>query len=392
MPLLFKRPPQRVKHRGKTQQRKYVPGFVVADVTVALTGQSATVSQGTLVAAASYALTGSAATTAAGTLIAAPSQALTGSAATTSAGTLVPHVSYGLTGTSATSSAGTVTASNSQAITGQSATTASGTLVSNVAYGLTGQEATSAQGNLNTTGGDGGDVTRALTGESVTTSQGTLTSAVSYALTGQSATSATGTLINAASYGLTGLQATTDTGTLGTEVGGDVVRALVGEQLSVAQGNVGTQGGISGGGMVGGGSRGNAKRQKYKNKQRKILVTVDDETFAVSSEEEAQEVLRQAVEQAEVAATAQANKVVELRKKRAKRDGYLNNSPIKIDTPAISVVDDDSESSLTNYVEQTQQLIHERYKRAAEIAEIALLVQRSIEIDNDEAAVLLLLE
>ena len=132
------------------QQATGTSGSLAASASTALTGQSSTVSIGTLVPSAAYsaALTGQAATGAAGSLAASASIALTGQAATAAAGTLTPAapVSVPLTGLAATGSAGTLTISVSIQLSGVEATVAAGSPGFSVS--LTGVQSTVGIGTL----------------------------------------------------------------------------------------------------------------------------------------------------------------------------------------------------------------------------------------------------
>lgn len=385
MARLFKRAPWRAP-MGRTLQGKFIPSKFNPDVTLALTGASSTMSAGTLVANVAYAATGSEATVSAGTVTNVASYGLSGQSVTASAGTLVSNISNALSGQASTISAGTLVASPSYALSGQSITSSDGTLVSNVSYGLSGSSSTIDTGTVTAVGGDAGNVTKALTGEAVTVSAGTLVSNVSYSTTGQEATVSAGTLVAGVEHALSGESLASATGTL--TVNSDVTIALTGEQITVSQGTLTASGGVAVASMQGGGI---PDRLRRRDKPRKVLVTIDGEDFEVRNEEEAVALLEKASQEAESLANAQAERVVVLRQKRAKRYGDLNTSPIKLDVPQIEVTQTDSERSLTELIDRFQQEIDRKYREAAEKAEIALLVRNKVELDNDEATALLLL-
>lgn len=385
MARLFKRAPWR-SPANRTIQGKYIPGKTNSDVTLALTGQSVTVSAGTLKSNVSYAVSGTASTLSAGTLTNAVSYSLSGQAVTASAGALVSDISNALSGQASTISAGTLVASPSYALSGQSITSSDGTLVSNVSYGLSGSSSTIDTGTVTAVGGDAGNVTKALTGEAVTVSAGTLVANVSYSTTGQAATVSAGTLVAGVEHALSGESITSATGTL--TVSSDVTIALTGQQITVSQGTLTASGGDAVSSMQGGGI---PDRLRGRYKRKKVLVTIDGEDFEVRDEKDAVALLEKAAQEAETLANAQAERVVALRQKRAKRYGDLNTSPIKLDVPQIEVTQTDSERSLTDLIDRFQQEIDRKYREAAEKAEIALLVRNKVELDNDEATALLLL-
>ena len=123
-----------------------------ADVTVALTGISSTVSPGTVVPSSTV--------------------ATTGAYSTVSAGTIAPAISTPVTGIGATSSAGSVTQSASVALTGPAVTASPGTIAPSSTVDLTGSSATASAGTV--TANTGSDVTVALTGIESVASAGTV--------------------------------------------------------------------------------------------------------------------------------------------------------------------------------------------------------------------------
>lgn len=123
------------------------------DVTVALAGQSVTVSTGTIAPSASIPLSGQGVTASTGTLGVNHSQALTGTAVTASAGTLTPSSSIAVTGQAVTASTGTLGVQSSVTLTGQAVTASAGTITPSI----------------------GGDLTLALTGIDLVFATGTIT-------------------------------------------------------------------------------------------------------------------------------------------------------------------------------------------------------------------------
>lgn len=210
-----------------------------ADVTVALTGQSVTASGGSVTPSAAKALSGQAATSAAGTVAPSAVKALSGSAGTASAGTVAPSTAKALTGSAATASAGTVTTGSdvTAALTGQAATAAAGTLTPSRTVPLSGQAATASAGTMTT----GSDVVAALTGQSATASAGSVGVSTTKALTGDVATASAGTVAPDRSKALTGQAAT---GTAGTVTPSRTV-PLSGEQATTATGTLTAPGNVT---------------------------------------------------------------------------------------------------------------------------------------------------
>lgn len=136
--------------------RQGIPAGV--SVTVALTGQTATFSAGTLTPSTATALTGQTATFTGGTLSPSTSIGLTGRTATFAGGTLTPSLSIPLIGASSAFTSGAVTPNTSVPLVGQIATFTAGTFTPQVAgdvtVALTGQTATFAAGQLIATGSD----------------------------------------------------------------------------------------------------------------------------------------------------------------------------------------------------------------------------------------------
>ena len=127
------------------------------------------------------------------------------------------NVSVALTGVSATGSVGNLGPSLSVAASGVSATGSVGTLTANLSVALTGVAATGAVGNL--TAVIEGDVTVSLTGVSATGQVGSLGPSLSVSVSGNAATGSVGTLGVSISRALSGVSATGSVGTL-TAVGG----------------------------------------------------------------------------------------------------------------------------------------------------------------------------
>jgi hypothetical protein len=180
------------------QRTIWVPASAGGGNTAALTGQTATGTQGTPVASLSLATTGNSSTATQGAVTAALSLAITGNSATGTQGTVTPSLSIALTGNSVTSTAGTVTASipGGVGLTGNSSTATQGTPVAELSLALTGNSATATQGTVTSSVGQ----SVALTGQTATATQGTPVAALSVALTGNSATATAG-IVDASSSG-----------------------------------------------------------------------------------------------------------------------------------------------------------------------------------------------
>lgn len=207
-----------------------------SDVTVALTGQAATASAGTLVPSSSKALSGQAVTASAGTLTPTYSLALTGSAVTTSAGTLTPSASKALLGTAVTVSAGTVTPSTAVALSGQAVTVSAGTITynagSDITLALSGQDVTASAGTLVPSSNV------SLAGSAVTASAGTVVPTFPRTLSGSAVTASAGTVTPSMSVPLVGQAVTVSAGTITYAPQGDVTVALTGEAVTVSAGTL----------------------------------------------------------------------------------------------------------------------------------------------------------
>jgi len=291
-----------------------------------------------------------------------------------------PDVSITLTGQSVTASAGNVLGSVAYSISGSAITSAIGDVTESVSYSLGGQEITASTGTVSVT--TGSDVSITLTGQAISASAGTLSSAIAYSVSGSSSAFSAGTVTNSVSYDLSGQQISLQSGDLTASTAGDVTIELVGQSISISQGSVSVSGGDSSGIKPAG-------RPKRSQTRRRAIIEIDGQEFFVSSEEEAQALLDKAIEESERIAAIKAEEVVNKRRQRQKRDGYLNKSPIKIDKPEIS---------FDNGVDYAQELMHafnrkldEIYRKAAEEAEISLLIKNKIEEEDDEAITYLLL-
>lgn len=184
------------------------------DVTVALTGVSATGDIGTVGVQHDQPITGNAGTSAVGSVTPNTTVALTGVAGTSAVGSVTPSTTVALTGVAGTGAAGTVTPNTTVALTGVAGTSAVGTVAPSTTIGLTGVSATGAVGTVTPSGGDGGNVTVALTGVSATGSVGSVTPSTAVALTGVAGTSAVGSVTPSAAVALTGVAGTAAVGSV----------------------------------------------------------------------------------------------------------------------------------------------------------------------------------
>lgn len=230
--------------------------FAATGSSVALTGQSVSVSQGSLSTSSSVALSGQSATLALGILAPANSVVITGQSITTSIGTLTPVVGAGaaLTGQTLSAAQGSLAVStdialvgqelgvavgtltpvtgNIEALTGQSAVVAQGSLSVSTDISLTGQEAAVSIGVLTPVSGN----IEALTGQSTAVAQGSLLASTSVALTGQSVSVSQGSVsIPADSAELIGQSLSVGLGSLSVSTSTSV--ALTGLQLTINSAN-----------------------------------------------------------------------------------------------------------------------------------------------------------
>lgn len=233
-----------------------------SDVTVALSGQAATASAGTLVPSSSKALSGQAATISAGTLTPTYSRALTGTAVTTSAGTLTPSLAKALSGTAVTVSAGILTSSTTVALSGQSVAISAGTITysagSDISLALTGAEVTASAGTLVPSS------SVSLAGSAVTASAGTVVPTFPRTLSGSAVTVSAGSVTPSTSVPLSGQAVTVSAGTLTYAPQGDVTVALTGEAVTVSAGTLTASGGDADLPFYGYGNLGPSVRKKKK--------------------------------------------------------------------------------------------------------------------------------
>ena len=128
-----------------------------------------------------------------------------------------------------TVSVGGVTA----ALTGQSITAAQGSVSVQVQSSLSGQSSSLSQGSVVVASAN---VTAALTGQAIQIAQGLIVAGVATAITGQGTTVTTGSVIAAIAAPITGQPVAIAQGAV--VVGGDIVRALTGQNIPAAIGTV----------------------------------------------------------------------------------------------------------------------------------------------------------
>lgn len=184
------------------QPQRNFSTVTVTNVTVALTGQTATFTAGTLIPNSAL--------------------AINGQSASFTAGTLTANNAVALTANTATFTAGSMVISSSLAISGLTATFSSGTLLPSISLTLSGQTATFAAGTLSPSG----DVTVSISGLTGTFTAGSLSPAIALPITASSATFSAGTLAPSISLAVNGLAATFTAGTF--VIPGDVTVAITG--------------------------------------------------------------------------------------------------------------------------------------------------------------------
>lgn len=285
---------QRAEPAPRRHQRPRAVLIPSADVSVALTGVSATGNTGALGKALSKALTGTAGTGQVGNVGAssAGTVALTGVAATGATGTLGVTRAQALTGTAATTATGTVTATHTRALTGLAGTGAVGTVAPSRTVPLSGVSATGQAGAIGAPAVSGtGPLLRlkrhraavqrrqraeaqterprvsrrrralvyedgyGIAGVEATGQVGTVGVSRTVALTGVSATGQTGTLGRGTAKALAGVAGTGQVGTV-TVAGGNTA-ALTGVAATTATGTVGASRTVALAGVAGTGQVGN---------------------------------------------------------------------------------------------------------------------------------------
>lgn len=202
------------------------------DVSVALTGQSASATAGTLGVTHSNAAAGQASTAVAGTLAPSLAIAIAGSASATSVGTLTPAATATLAGQQTAASAGTLAPTTTLGLAGQAASAAAGTVtpLGDVTVALSGQAITASAGTASPA------ITRAASGQSCAATAGTVLPAVSVNANGTQLATAAGTLTLGIVVPLAGLASTAAAGTVIYSTGSNVTVALSGQAVTASAG------------------------------------------------------------------------------------------------------------------------------------------------------------
>lgn len=192
-------------------------GAASGGVTVALTGQSATVGEGALGPQTAVAASGVAATSTEGALAPSSEVPVGGQAAVFTGGQLLPDLRATLTGQSLAAAGGVFGVSLAPSLAGVTSTTGAGSLANALAVALAGEAATLAQGTL--TASTGSNVTVALTGLAATLALGAFGPVASIGLAGEAAAASGGAVGLGTAASLTGQTAGAAQGALAPQVG-----------------------------------------------------------------------------------------------------------------------------------------------------------------------------
>lgn len=180
-----------------------------ANVTLALTGNQATGSVGTVGVTFTIPTTGNVGTGSVGTVVANNTESPTGDVGTGSVGTVAPSMTLALSGNAGTSSVGSVTPGESETPTGDVGTGSVGSVGVQNTVALTGNQATTAVGNVT--------APVPITGNGATSSVGSVTPSTSVAITGNVGTSSVGSLTVQNTNSISGNQANTTVGNVGAQ-------------------------------------------------------------------------------------------------------------------------------------------------------------------------------
>jgi hypothetical protein len=252
------------------------------DVTLTLSGQTATFTGGTIAQTVAYGLTAQTATFTEGAPTLTASYALSAQTSTFTEGSLSVSLTYALSGQTSTFAQGTITAVPTYGLTAQSATFTQGSLAPAIDYSLTGQSATFTEGTISAT--QGGDVTLSLTGQTATFAEGALAASLAYALSGQSATFSEGTISRALAYALTSQTATFSEGTITAEAGGDVTIQLSGLQALFSVGQISANGGDAASAFGGGFLYAYELEQSRRRKKRREQEDLEEDAEALKDQ------------------------------------------------------------------------------------------------------------
>lgn len=328
---------------------------VGANVTVAITGQSATFTAGTMTPNSSVAITGQSATFTAGTFVPNSAVAITGQSASFTAGSMVISSALAISGLTATFSPGTLLPNISVALSGQTATFTAGTVTAtnNVTVSITGQTATFTAGTVSPA------IDLPIAGQSIVSTQGSLSPASSVAITATTATFAAGTLAPALGVALQGQTATFTSGTM--VIPGDVTVSITGITASFTAGQMSVPGAAS--------------QDAGSNRSYRFIyrVTIDGVVFEFATYQQAIALLGKAKETA---------------RKRAQDQAMWTIQPGKpIKPPVITV----SSRQLRAAANQTKREIVEIYEKEMQIAEMRMLLEIAQRKTDDDDSLMLLM-
>lgn len=201
----------------RPRTRRLYFGATGGGVTVALTGQSATVGQGAFGPRSAVVASGLSATSAEGALAPVTAAPIAGQAAVFTGGQLLPDLRASLSGQSLAASGGVFGVSLAPSLAGVTSTATSGSLANALAVALAGEAATLAQGTL--TASTGSNVTVALTGLAATLALGAFGPVASIGLAGEAAAASGGAVGLGTAASLTGQTAGAAQGALAPQVG-----------------------------------------------------------------------------------------------------------------------------------------------------------------------------
>ena len=231
-------PSEVAKHASNPAQlyakRKVLRSVDAVATTRALTGQSSSVTPGTVGSNVTLALTGQSVASAQGTVSYSSNvaRALSGQPIASATGALSGAIANALTNASATATTGAVSVAQSYGLLGQPATSATGTLTGTISNALTGKSAATSQGSVSA----GAAISRALNGSPLAASTGAMLSTIASPLAGISATSAQGNVSAGADVfkAVTGSAATSATGSISAAI----VLPMIGNSVAVTQGTL----------------------------------------------------------------------------------------------------------------------------------------------------------
>jgi hypothetical protein len=319
-------------------------GTAAADLTVALTGESATLAAGTVV----------------------PSQDAVDTLITSEMGAAVGSSDVALTGASSTLGQGTLTPTGDAfgTLTGEASTASAGTIGLDKSFPLTGAASTLSQGTFGAPGG------ATLTGSVVTVNAGEVFTSNdrTFALTGEAITAQGGACFaSSLAFPLTALL------TVSQQAIGPRVVALSGQAVTSSAGDVGAPGRI---GQVPAGKSPGKRRKKTE-------VEIDGQIYHVETKEDAARLLESAKQAAEEVAALTIERASKAERRPTRK--VLADARKALQVPVI-----DADEDLKDQVQALQQEIADIYTQALQTVEIAALMRKA-EIEEDDEDVLLLL-